>query len=117
VVTLRQTAAKNPDLIEKFVKSIVEATYIFKSNKSKSLSALRRYMKGADEEILEESYQHTGATLDEAPFPSLQVVKEGLEMLSLQYPQAKQVDANLIIDPSFVKRIDDSGFIRGLYKK
>jgi NitT/TauT family transport system substrate-binding protein len=52
VVTLRQTAAKNPDLIEKFVKSIVEATYIFKSNKSKSLSALRRYMKGADEEIL-----------------------------------------------------------------
>jgi hypothetical protein len=38
-------------------------------------------------------------------------------MLSLQYPQAKQVDANLIIDPSFVKRIDDSGFIRGLSKK
>ena len=117
VVTLRQTAAKNPDLIEKFVKSIVEATYIFKSNKSKSLAALRLYMKGADEEILEESYQHTRATLDEAPFPSLQVVKEGLEMLSLQYPQAKQVDANLIIDPSFVKRIDDSGFIRGLSKK
>jgi ABC-type nitrate/sulfonate/bicarbonate transport system substrate-binding protein len=56
VVTLRQTAAKNPDLIEKFVKSIVEATYIFKSNKSKSF-ALRLYMKGADEEILEESYQ------------------------------------------------------------
>lgn len=117
VVTLRQTAAKNPDLIENFVKSIVEATYIFKSNKSKSLSALRRYMKGADEEILEESYQHTRATLDETPFPSLQVVKEGLDMLSLQYPQAKQTDANLIIDPSFMKRIADSGFIRGLYKK
>ena len=78
---MRQTAAKNPDLIENFVKSIVEATYIFKSNKAKSLSALRRYMKGADEEILEESYQHTFATLDEAPFPSLQVVKEGLDML------------------------------------
>ena len=114
---MRQTAAKNPDLIENFVKSIVEATYIFKSNKAKSLSALRRYMKGADEEILEESYPHTRATLDEAPFPSLQVVKQGLDMLSLQYPQAKQVDANLIIDPSFVKRIDDSGFIHGLYKK
>jgi len=117
VVTLRQTAAKNPDLVEKFLKCIVEGTYIFKTNKSKSLSALRHYMKGADEEILEESYQHTRATLDEAPFPSLQVVKEGLDMLSLQYPQAKQTDANLIIDPSFMKRIDDSGFIRGLSKK
>jgi ABC-type nitrate/sulfonate/bicarbonate transport system substrate-binding protein len=117
VVTLRQTAAKNPDLIEKFVKSIVEGAYIFKTDKSKSLSALRRYMKGADEDILEESYQHTRATLDEAPFPSLQVVKEGLDMLSLQYPQAKQTDANLIIDPSFMKRIDDSGFVRALYRK
>jgi hypothetical protein len=77
VVTLRQTAAKNPDLIEDFVKSIVESIDIFKSNKAKSLSALRRYMKGADEEILEESYPHTRATLDEAPFPSLQVVKQG----------------------------------------
>jgi hypothetical protein len=38
-------------------------------------------------------------------------------MLSLQYPQAKQTDPNLIIDPSFVNRIDQSGFIRALYKK
>ena len=38
-------------------------------------------------------------------------------MLSLQYPQAKQTDASLIVDPSFMKKIDDSGFIRTLYKK
>jgi ABC-type nitrate/sulfonate/bicarbonate transport system substrate-binding protein len=43
VVTLRQTAAKNRDLVEKFLKCIVEGTYLFKTNKSKSLSALRRY--------------------------------------------------------------------------
>jgi hypothetical protein len=74
-------------------------------------------MKGADEDILEESYQHTRATIDEAPHPSLPVVKVGLEMLSLQYPQAKQIDASLIIDPSFMKKIEDSGFIRALAKK
>jgi len=38
-------------------------------------------------------------------------------MLSLQYPQAKQTDANLIVEPSFMKKLDDSGFIRALYKK
>ena len=36
---------------------------------------------------------------------------------SLRYPQAKQTDPNLIFDPSFVRRIDQSGFIAGLYKK
>jgi hypothetical protein len=38
-------------------------------------------------------------------------------MLSLQYPQAKQTDANLIVEPALMKKIDDSGFIRALYKK
>jgi NitT/TauT family transport system substrate-binding protein len=117
VVVLRQTAAKSPDLVERFLKCIVEGTHIFKTNKAKSVAALKRYMKSADENILEESYQYTRATIDDAPHPSLQVVKEGLEMLSLQYPQAKQTDASLIIEPAFMKRIDDSGFVRALYKK
>ncbi len=117
VVVLRQTAAKSPDLVERFIKCIVEGIHIFKTDKAKSLAALRLYMKGADEGILEESYQHTRSTIDEAPHPSLQVVNGGLEMLSLQYPQAKQTDASLIIEPAFMKRIDDSGFVRALYKR
>jgi ABC-type nitrate/sulfonate/bicarbonate transport system substrate-binding protein len=117
VVVLRQTAAKNPDLVEKFLKCIVEGIYIFKTNKAKTLAAFKRYMKGADDEILEETYQATRGTLDEAPHPSLQVVKSALDMLSLQYPQAKQTDANLIVEPSVMKRIDESGFIKALYKK
>ena len=117
VVVLRQTIAKNPELVEKFVKCIVEGIYILKTNKAKTLAVLRRYMKGADEEILEESYQHTRATIDDAPYPSLQVVRGGLDMLSLQYPQAKQTDASQIIDSSFMKKIEDSGFIRALAKK
>jgi hypothetical protein len=38
-------------------------------------------------------------------------------ILSFQYPQAKQSAPNLIFDPSFVRQIDQSGFIAGLYKK
>ena len=117
VVVLRQTVVKNPDLVESFLKCIIEGTYILKTNKAKTLAVFKRYMKGADDEILEETYQSTRPTLDEAPYPSLQVVKSALEMLSLQYPQAKQIDASLIVEPSIMKKIDDSGFVRALYKK
>lgn len=117
VVVLRQTVAKNPDLVERFLKCIVEGTYIFKTNKARTLAVFKRYMKGADDDILEESYQHTRATIDDVPTPSVQIVKGGLDMLSLQYPQAKQTDASLIVEPSLMKRIDDSGFVRALYKK
>ena len=117
VVVLRQTVAKNPDLVESFLKCIIEGTYIFKTNKAKTLAVFKRYMKGADDEILEETYQSTRPTLHEVLYPSLQVVKSALEMLSLQYPQARQTDASLIVDPSIMKKIDDSGFVRALYKK
>ncbi|HVO95867.1 MAG TPA: ABC transporter substrate-binding protein [Terriglobales bacterium] len=117
IVTLRQIAVKNPELVEKFVKCIVEGIHLFKTNKAKSMAALRRYMKGAGDDILEDSYQYTRATIDDAPHPSLQVVQGGLEMLSLQYPQAKQTDASLIIEPQVMKRIEDSGFVRALSKK
>ena len=117
VVVLRQTAAKNPDLVERFVKSIAEGIYVFKTNKAKTLAVMKRYMKGADDEILEQTYQATQSTLEEAPYPKLEVVKGALDMLSLQYPNAKQTDANLIVEPAFMKRIEDSGFIRAMYKK
>jgi hypothetical protein len=74
-------------------------------------------MKGADDEILEQTYQHTRDNLEDAPYPSLESVKVALEMLALQYPQAKQTDPNAIVEPRFMKRIDDSGFIRALQKK
>jgi ABC-type nitrate/sulfonate/bicarbonate transport system substrate-binding protein len=117
VVVLRQTVAKNPDLVERFLKCIVEGIYIFKTNKAKTLAVFKHYMKGADDEILEETYQATRGTVDEAPYPSLQVVKNALDMLALQYPQAKQIDASLIVEPSVIRKIDESGFIKALYKK
>jgi hypothetical protein len=50
-------------------------------------------------------------------FSAVEVIKSALDIFSAQYPQAKQTDPNLIVDPYFVKRIEQSGFIGGLYKK
>jgi len=115
--TLRQTVSKNPELLEKVSKTIIEGISIFKTNKEKSLAVWKKYLRGVPDDILEETYPNTMNELEQVPIPSLQVIKSGLDILSLQYPQAKQTDPNLIIDPSFVRRIDQSGFIGSLYKK
>jgi ABC-type nitrate/sulfonate/bicarbonate transport system substrate-binding protein len=117
VTTLRQTAGKNPDLVERFLKVLIEGISIFKSNKERSLAIMKKYMRVTGDDILEEAYQYTNNELEQVPVPSLPVIKNALDMLSFQYPQAKQTDPNLIIDPSFVKKIEESGFIRALYKK
>jgi NitT/TauT family transport system substrate-binding protein len=117
VTTLRQTIAKRPDLIENFLKILIEGIYIFKHDKAKSLAVMKKNLLGTSDEVLEETYKYTTSALEQQPYPSLDVIKSGLEILSLQFPQAKQTDPNPLIDSSFVRRIDQSGFIAGLSKK
>jgi ABC-type nitrate/sulfonate/bicarbonate transport system substrate-binding protein len=117
VTTLRQTLGKSPELLERVLKSLIEGIAIFKTNKQKSIAVWRTYLRGASDEVLEESYQATVRELEQVPLPTLQVIKSGLDILSLEYPQAKQTDPNLIIDASLLKRIEHSGFIDALYKK
>lgn len=114
VTTLRQTAGRNPDLIERFLKTLIEGLYIFKTQKDKSIAVMRKNLRGASDEMLEEAYQVSMSEMEQVPVPSLQVIRSGLDILSLQYPQAKQTDPTAIFDPSFVRRIEQSGFIAGL---
>jgi len=117
ITTLRQTPSKNPDLAERLLKTIIEAIVVSKTEKEKSLAVLKKYMKGTPDEILEETYQYSKNVAEEVPTPSLEIVKAALEILSYQYPQAKGTDPNPIIDTSIMKRIEQSGFLKTIYKK
>jgi hypothetical protein len=78
---------------------------------------LRSKMSGATDDVLEESYRPTVGEMEQVPLPTLAVIKSGLDILSLEYAQAKQTDPNLLIDPSLVRQIEQSGFIDALYKR
>jgi hypothetical protein len=98
------------------LKTIIEGTYISKTDKEKSLAVMRKYMRGATDDILEETYQYAKSVTEENPTPSLEITKAALEILSYEYPKAKETDPNLIIDTTLMKRIEQSGFIKALYK-
>ncbi|HEY1235606.1 MAG TPA: ABC transporter substrate-binding protein [Candidatus Binatia bacterium] len=117
ITTLRQTPGKNPDLTERLLKTMIEGIFVSKTEKERSLAVLKKYMKGTPDDILEETYQYAKTVAEEIPTPSLEIVKAALEILSYQYPQAKATDPNSIIDTSIMKRIEQSGFIKTLYKK
>jgi len=117
VTTLRKTPGKNPELAEKFLKTMIEGIHVMTTDRAKSLAIMKKYMRGASDEILEETYQYTSANVEKVPTPRLDVIKAALDILSYQYPQAKDVDPNLVIDTSYMKGIEQSGFIKALYKK
>jgi hypothetical protein len=96
---------------------LIEGLYVFKTQKDKSLAVMRKNLRGASNEMIEEAYQTSVSEMEQIPTPTLPVIRSGLDILSLQYPQAKQTDPMPIFDSSFVRRIEQSGFIAGLSRK
>jgi len=117
ITALRQTPKNSPDLTERLLKSMIEGTYVVKTDREKSIAVMRRYMRGTSDEILEQTYDYARSVTEENPTPSLDIIKAALEILSYEYPKAKETDPNGIIDTSIMKKIEQSGFIKALYKK
>jgi ABC-type nitrate/sulfonate/bicarbonate transport system substrate-binding protein len=117
VTTLRETVATKPELVEKVLKTMIAAIAVYKTDKVTALRVMKKYMRGVDDSVLEETYRYTSSVLETVPVPTLEIIQAALDILSLAYPQAKQTDASLIMNDSIVKRIDQSGFIKALYKK
>ncbi len=116
ISTLRSTVKKNPELAAKVVEMLTEAIHIYKTEKQVSLGIMRKYLRGASEEILMDTYDYFSARSEKLPYPTLDGVRAVLDMLSDQDPQAKGVNPNEIVDMSLVKALEDKGFIKRLYK-
>jgi hypothetical protein len=80
LTTLRPTLSKNPAFIESLIKSLIEATAVFQTNKRRA----SRSGGNTSEEFLEETYQYTSAELEAVPMPSVEVIKSALDIVSAQ---------------------------------
>jgi len=103
VSTLKANVKKRPDVTVSFLKTLIEAIQIFKTNREKSMAVMKKYLRGASDEILAETYNYFSAKIQKTPYPSADAIRTALDMMSDQFPQAKSVDANEVIDMSFLK--------------
>ncbi|MDP2603007.1 MAG: ABC transporter substrate-binding protein [Deltaproteobacteria bacterium] len=103
VSTLKANVKKRPDVTVSFLKTLTEAIQIFKTNREKSMAVMKKYLRGASDEILAETYNYFSAKIQKTPYPSADAIRTALDMMSDQFPQAKSVDPNEVIDMSFLK--------------
>src|SRR5262245_11471142 len=109
VSTLKANVKKSPDTTVKLLATLTDAIQVFKTNKEKSLLVMKKYLRGASDEILGETYSYFSSRTQTFPYPSIEAIKTALDMLSDQYPQAKSVDPHEVADLSFVKQVETGG--------
>lgn len=112
-------AKSNRDVVLRFMKAIVEGIHFEKTNKEEAKKILGKYTKMDDLDGLEEAYMlYNGPDaklLFPAPYPSRKGVEVVLEEVTSKKPDAKSLKVDDVIDESFVKELEDSGFVKSVW--
>jgi len=118
--TTRKFIREHPDIVRKYVKSQVEAIHRIYTDKESSVKVLNKYFGGnVDREILEKTWEGltTEAMLPKKQYPTLEGLRTVLEPLAEKDPKAKAAKPEQFADLSFIRELDQSGYIDSLYKK
>lgn len=106
------------DIVMAVMRSLVEGIHFYKTNKEASIKIMGKYLNTNDREALEETYNQIALKIvPEKPYPTLAGVQTILDELVKQSPKAKTARPEDFVDSSFVKRLDEEGFIDRLYKR
>jgi NitT/TauT family transport system substrate-binding protein len=118
--TTRKYIREHHDLVRRYVKAHVEAVHRMWTDRETTIKVLGKYMGGGVErEILEKSRDNvlTEALFPKKQYPTLEGLKFVLDDIAERDPRAKTAKPEQFVDMSFIKELDQSGFIDGLYKK
>ena len=101
----------------KLVRAMTEAIHFIKTDKEAAKTIIGKNLGITDPEGLERAYRDYSAVFPEVPYPTPEGVKTMLDDLAPRNPKAATADPRAFVDPSFVRELESSGFIKQLYRK
>jgi len=114
---LRSQIAQNPNLFERLVKALSHSIYTFKTQKNFSEQVIAKYLRLDDREAVEEGYEYYSKNMQEIPYVTPAGFQTIIEDLAQQNPKVRSVNPEKIVDNRFVRKLEDEGFFRSLYRK
>ena len=110
---------KNPDIVERFLKGIIEGIHFFKTQPEQSIDVIqRRYDKEGALNRLQATYiyQQLATILEPKLYPSMAAIANVYEEAKRSDADAKKINPMELWDLHHVRQIDDSGFVDSLYR-
>jgi NitT/TauT family transport system substrate-binding protein len=116
VATTRKYIREHPDIVRRYVKSQVEAVHRIYTDKEVAIKALGRFIgRNVDRDVLEKTWENllSEQVLPKKQYPSL----EGIRTILNTELKGKPGKPEDFVDSSFIRELDQSGYVDGLYKK
>ena len=114
--TTQKFISKNPDVVRRVVKSVIEGIHMMRTNPSVAKHAISKRMQIKDEKEIEDTYLLLRSFVPIKPYPTLDGFKTIFDDLSRKVPAAKTANPKEFVDTQFIDELDRSGYIDSLYK-
>ena len=114
-VTTRKKIREEPDEVRRLVWTMAESIHFFKTRKEESIKIMAKYTRGLPREVLEGAHTSNSELLVNDTYPTLEGLKQTLEVQALTDPRAAKVKAEEMVELRFVDELRKSGFVDKLY--
>jgi ABC-type nitrate/sulfonate/bicarbonate transport system substrate-binding protein len=115
LATTRRLVAEQPDLVQRFVHGYVVGMHRYKTDRSLAVTVQQDYSALADRTVAEETYATTEPGFPRAPYPVTSGLAIILDLLARSDPRAAVLSPEQLVEPRFVRAVEDSGLIARLY--
>jgi NitT/TauT family transport system substrate-binding protein len=107
----------HPQLVENFLKGYIESLHYFRTQKEKSIAGIMKFLKMNDRARAEEGYDYYVDLMPVMPYATPQGVRAVLQFLAPRQPKAATANPEEFYDMSFLKKIEESGFVKSMSGK
>jgi NitT/TauT family transport system substrate-binding protein len=107
--------AKNRETARRFVKAQVEARAVMERDRGAFNRALVKYFNMTDPKMQDHLYSML-ETLPRKPYPAAEGIRKAMKLYDSFYPQMREHRVEEFFDDTFVRELDESGYIDSLYK-
>ena len=107
---------EHPAITRQFVRAYVEGMHRYRTDRDFTMQVQQEYSGLRDRSIAEETYEITQPGMPQIPYPVFSALGTVLQVMSRQLPEAATADPRQFVDDSFIRELEESGFISSLYR-
>jgi ABC-type nitrate/sulfonate/bicarbonate transport system substrate-binding protein len=104
---------QNRDTVINFFKSYLEALVLLRQDPEYGLKVIGKHARISDRDVLMESYRTSVPQIPTRPYVKRELIEKALKLSRREI--ARGADPEKFYDNSFVKALDDEGFLKALF--
>jgi NitT/TauT family transport system substrate-binding protein len=100
-----------------FLRAYLEAIKVLKTEREYSIQALAQFTRVNNRKAIGEGYDYFVNQLPNVPHPSAEAMQAVVAQIAETNPRARGVDAKNYVSDRYLKRLEEEGFVKNIWRK